>query len=214
MADLDALLLANEAVLKHKVSEEHRIEIAKRVGDAWESLATFIGVSNVEVNDIKDEYRKPLDRRFAMMRRWHELWGSEATYLRLMEGLKQIGRRDLIELLLCIAKDYHRNQQCWQNLCLWFAVLLGAATSLMILVSIFRMVYFGVSDARYQTLGNTSSTRQHFAEDITTHPHTIKALNHFNYRTLSNCSFPDNDLPIIHPLFVGRENDMQQVFLK
>jgi hypothetical protein len=24
----------------------------------------------------------------AMMRRWHELWGSEATYLRLVEGLR------------------------------------------------------------------------------------------------------------------------------
>lgn len=48
----------------------------------------------------KDEYRKPLDRRLAMMRRWHKLWGSEATYLRLIKGLRQIGRRDLIDRLM------------------------------------------------------------------------------------------------------------------
>ena len=48
----------------------------------------------------KDEYRKPLDRRLAMMRRWHKLWGSEATYLRLIKGLRHIGRRDLIDRLM------------------------------------------------------------------------------------------------------------------
>ena len=85
--------------LKCVVSDKHRNEIAKRVGDAWESLATFIGVSNVDVDDIKEKYVQPLDRRLAMMRRWHELWGSEATYQRLVEGLRQIGRRDLIEFL-------------------------------------------------------------------------------------------------------------------
>ena len=101
MGNLDQLLLANEAILKCEVSEQHSHEVAKRIGDAWESLATFIGISNVEVDDIKVKYKELLDRRLAMMRRWHELWGKEATYNRLVEGLKQIGRRDLIDLILC-----------------------------------------------------------------------------------------------------------------
>ena len=31
------------------------------------------------------------------MRRWHEPWGKEATYLRLVEGLKRIGWKNLID---------------------------------------------------------------------------------------------------------------------
>ena len=31
---------------------------------------------------------------------------------------------------------------------------------------------------------------------------------------MSDCSSPESDLPIIHPLFVGRENDVHQVLLK
>jgi hypothetical protein len=89
----------SKETLKCVVSNKQRNEIAKRVGDDWESLATFIGVPPEDVDDIKDEYRKPMARRLAMMRKWHRLWGSEATYLRLLEGLRQIGRRDLIESL-------------------------------------------------------------------------------------------------------------------
>ena len=56
------------------------------------------------MSHIKDEYRNPLDRRLAMMRRWHELCGKEATYLRLVEGLKKIQRKDLIEFILQLYK--------------------------------------------------------------------------------------------------------------
>ena len=73
--------------------------IAQDIGGDWESLATFIGVPPGDVESIKEEYRRPLERRLAMMRRWHELWGEKATYHRLVEGLRQIGRRDLLELL-------------------------------------------------------------------------------------------------------------------
>ena len=34
-----------------------------------------------------------------MLRRWKQLYGKEATYLKLAEGLRQVGRRDLIELV-------------------------------------------------------------------------------------------------------------------
>ena len=31
---------------------------------------------------------------------------------------------------------------------------------------------------------------------------------------MSDCSSPESDLPIIHPLFAGRENDVHQVLLE
>lgn len=61
----------SKEILKCVVSNKHRNDTASRIGDAWESLATFIGVPPEDVHDIKEEYRKPLDRRLAMMRRWH-----------------------------------------------------------------------------------------------------------------------------------------------
>ena len=83
MVELDPLLQTlgvRGETLKCVVSEKHGYEIARRIGGDWESLATFIGVPNGDIDDIKEEHRKPLDRRLAMMRRWHELTGKEATY--------------------------------------------------------------------------------------------------------------------------------------
>ena len=31
---------------------------------------------------------------------------------------------------------------------------------------------------------------------------------------MSDCSSPESDLPIFHPLFVGRENNVHQILLK
>ena len=37
-----------------------------------------------------------------MLDRWKQLKGKEATYLRLIESLAQMGRRDLIEFILSL----------------------------------------------------------------------------------------------------------------
>ena len=87
-------------ILDRPIVNNYRNIIARDIGGVWESLGTFIGLSSGDIDDIKEEYKKPLDRRLAMMRRWHELWGKEATYLKLAEGLRQIGRRDLIEKII------------------------------------------------------------------------------------------------------------------
>ena len=82
---------------------QHRDEIALKIGKDWESLATFIGITSQEVDDIRDTYSgSPQRQRQAMMNRWEQLHGSEATYLKLIEGLEQIGRRDLTEISVCM----------------------------------------------------------------------------------------------------------------
>ena len=94
MPDLESILRddgVNKKSLRKSTTNEHRNKIAQKIGGDWESLAIFIEVIPPEdVDDIKEMYREPLDRRLAMMRRWHKLWGEEATYLRLIEGLRQI----------------------------------------------------------------------------------------------------------------------------
>ena len=38
-------------------------------------------------------------RRLALIRRWEELYGSEPTYLKIIQGLELLGRRDHTEFL-------------------------------------------------------------------------------------------------------------------
>ena len=56
------------------VSEEHRLKIAQDIGADWETLAIFIGVSDVEVSDIKQVHTREVLRSFTLMRRWHQLY--------------------------------------------------------------------------------------------------------------------------------------------
>ena len=108
MEDLDAILEAegaNRDTLSCTViMEENRNIIANKIL-VWETLAPFIGVPLEKVANIKDEHRKPSNMRLAMMKRWHELHGSNATYLKLVEGLWVIERRDLIEFVINLFKN-------------------------------------------------------------------------------------------------------------
>ena len=104
MAELSAYLVEkgiSRALLNAPVNRESRNQVALRIGKNWESLATCIGIPSQEVFDLKETYpNNPQDQRLGMMNRWEELYGSEATYLKLIEGLEQTGRRDLTESLI------------------------------------------------------------------------------------------------------------------
>ena len=104
MAELD-VFLASKGVpkeqLKKPIKLEHRNDIAVKIGEHWESLATCIGMPSLEVHDLIETHPKnPKDQRLGMMNRWEQINGSEATYLKLIEGLEQIGRRDITEFLV------------------------------------------------------------------------------------------------------------------
>ena len=195
----------SKEILKCVVSNKHRNDIASKIGDAWESLATFIGVPPEDVHDIKEEYRKPLDRRLAMMRRWHELWGSEATYRRLVEGLRQIGRRDLIEFL---KQKAHLPSASGSKLLL---VCDAAFVAVVTIIFVGAFNYYNTYNAvPIHNISESGTNQQHLTKN-TTHPSkTVEVL----HQIVSDCSSPESDLPIIHPLFVGRENDVHQVLLK
>ena len=104
MAELNAFLngkgVTKEQLYK-PIKLEHRNEIAVKIAEDWESLATFIGVPPQDVYDLKETYpNTPRDQRLGMMEKWEKLCGSEATYSKLIKGLEQTGRRDLTELLV------------------------------------------------------------------------------------------------------------------
>ena len=214
--------------LRSSTIEDHRNKIAQKIGGAWESLATFIRVPSEDVDDIKEKYREPRDRRLAMMRRWHELWGEEATYLKLIEGLKQIGRRDLIEIVVGLLRHgdqqpaneepqsapapLHNNRHNFQFSCLRKVGLVRACLLVVLILTIGLMWYDWSMNDKLSLVEHYNnsiiSTRQN-QDNITTHQ--VQKTTTFDRQGIRNCSFPENDLPIIHPLFIGRENDVYQV---
>lgn len=102
--------LSKQALRRKTVTSQHRYEIGQKIGQSWELLASQIGIPPQDVQDIKETYpllAQQCDMRSAMMNKWYELYGSDASYLKLMEGLERVGRRDLIESVL--DDLYHRN---------------------------------------------------------------------------------------------------------
>ena len=214
-----------EKDLKGKVTAAHRDLIAQDIGGDWESLANFIGVPPGDVDDIKEEYRKPLDRRLAMMRRWHEPWGKEATYLRLVEGLKRIGRKDLIDcLMLRYTLRYDlpgkylyassRSVSSYRWLMHRFCSVVIQLSCMPALMLILGLLYF--SGGSYNMIreersyDNLTST----AAKNCTSKHNSSGIRRAKNDVGSNCTISENGLPVIRPLFVGRENDMRQVLRK
>ena len=59
---------ATEILGRKVVSEEHRLKIAQDIGADWETLAIFIGVSDVEVSDIKQVHTREVLRSSTLMR--------------------------------------------------------------------------------------------------------------------------------------------------
>ena len=75
--------------------------IAVRIGD-WKCCAAYLGVPQQDIDDMVQEDSKERNRRIAMLRRWSQLKGQEATCIRLLEVIAEMGRNDLVESLLDI----------------------------------------------------------------------------------------------------------------
>ena len=76
-----------EKDLNQQMREEHCHEIAMLVGKDWETLAAFIGIPTIDVDDIKESDQDPRKRRLALVDKWQKMYGSEATYAKMVHGL-------------------------------------------------------------------------------------------------------------------------------
>ena len=88
--------------LNSVIPQNRLTQIAVRIGADWESCAHFLGIPQDDIDDIIEEKNQVRMRRIAMLHRWKQLKGKEATYLSLIESLAQMGRRDLIEFILSL----------------------------------------------------------------------------------------------------------------
>ena len=221
---LSDLLKANgltEKDLNQQMKEKHCHEIAMQVGKDWETLATSIGMSDTDVDDIKARYQEPRDRRIALLRKWKKSYGKEATYAQMARGLEKIGNRELTEYLIGLLKRktlhnqkesyeisqdsvrktekrrQHHNADCKSKVMFILALLL-------VLMCCISDLLTNISTAHAPPC--TSHTQSNSSTAVQWSP------KHYNS---TNCSQPvGHDLPVIYDYFVGREDDIREIVRK
>ncbi len=84
--------------LQRKCSENHLAIIAQSI-TSWEQLSPFLGLTQQEEDDIQHDNTRNAVRKVAMLRRWREKYGDEATYFRLADAFEALKWRNCISEL-------------------------------------------------------------------------------------------------------------------
>ena len=89
--------------LEQPCSREHANMIALKI-TGWKTLAPFLGLTDMDEEEIMEDSRPGRERNLKMMRVWMHK-GRSATYLKLAEAFLHIERRDLVEKLCELIKS-------------------------------------------------------------------------------------------------------------
>ena len=214
MASLDKLLNRmglTKQVLEMPVNDEVCKMISLKLDHNWECLATSIGVANDIIHDINrsDAENLPL----ALLTRWKELYGSEATYCRLINGLDEIGRRDLTEMVLVYSKKapiLFIERLKFTSPCIFLLCVIPIILVLLIFSIIFVKLFFTV----FQVVEYTSIPVDAYLDNNTCFDchdllHKRVAPNDQNS---SHCATGYSNLPNIQSnIFIGREKDVAEI---
>ena len=84
--------------LDQPCKDEHLCEIALSITD-WQSIAPFLGLTEVEESDIKKNYDNTMTQKIKMLRKWREKFGRQATYRKLARVFTKLKHADLVEEL-------------------------------------------------------------------------------------------------------------------
>ena len=85
--------------LHRKCSDNHLATIALSI-TSWKQLSPFLGLTQQDEDDIQSDNMKNAERKLAMLRRWREKNGDEATYFRLADAFEALKWRNCISELL------------------------------------------------------------------------------------------------------------------
>lgn len=111
--------------LRKKIGSNYMYRFARRVND-WKTCGILLEIPQMIIDDIDTEARKVDHKRIMLFRTWSEVCGKDATYLRLASVLEELGRRDLIELLI---DNFYSDQI--RNTIDWAAALNGSFTTIV-----------------------------------------------------------------------------------
>ena len=80
--------LQQSELLDAPVSDLHLAQIASRI-KSWEEVAPFLALSDVEEEEIREDYKEYGVQKRKALQRWREKKGSEATYRELRGALRR-----------------------------------------------------------------------------------------------------------------------------
>ena len=95
---LSSRRITSDALLR-KCSENHLAIIAQSI-TSWKQLSPFLGLTQQDEDDIQQDNTRNAERKMAMLRRWREKYGDEATYFRLADAFEALKWRNCISELL------------------------------------------------------------------------------------------------------------------
>lgn len=183
--------------------------------DEWECLANFISVPQVEVHDITVKYRNhPRNQPLALIKRWREIHGQNATYIMLIEGLEQIGKRDIIETILAYYKREKKVQgvKKWLYglMFLWSFIVNFWSSGLRIIQRLFLLyISWKIAQEIVPNFLPLNETVPLFSDLLKLQYNTLSRQFMNNVNALDVLKSRNNDLPKAAELFVGREQDLK-----
>ena len=202
--------------LNKPMTFKHCNKIAIRIGEDWERLATYIEIDTVEVDHIKEEHCRAKDRRLALLREWKRKFGNDATYAKMIQSLEEIGNRELTEFLLSLLKKERNRKELSPNIALksrkkkqhhhnydWKSKIVVVLVLLISCITLYSLLKNVPTALQNLWTPNTQSKSSAIV------PQSPKVHNS------RNCSQPVGyDLPVLHSLFVGRQEDIEEVVSK
>ena len=93
-----------KSALERKCTERHLANIAQSIA-SWKEVSPFLGLNQQDEADIQSDNSKNSECKVAMLRRWSELHGEQATYYNLAEAFECVKWRDCIDVLLDLFKE-------------------------------------------------------------------------------------------------------------
>ena len=80
-------------------TDNELLSLAQDTISVWEKLGLALDLTNSHLDEVNADHSDVLDKSYAMLRKWKESHGVEATFERLAKGLKHkaVNRRDLID---------------------------------------------------------------------------------------------------------------------
>lgn len=77
-------------ILRKVVGDREIADIAKKIV-SWEEFSPYLGISEAEVQEIKDDYSESRLRKSRMLKIWRTNNGDRATYENLIKAAKESG---------------------------------------------------------------------------------------------------------------------------
>ena len=75
-------------------------EISDDVGNCWSVLVPLLCIPELIIFPVQKKYRMNKDRAMAILVKWKQREGHNATVGRLADVFEKVGRKDIAEILL------------------------------------------------------------------------------------------------------------------